>query len=92
MTGPTPTAHSVPRLRRGVRLGFDDVRSAHVVLFPEGVLVANATAAAVLELCDGATGVAAITAALGRRYTGVREEEVIAVLARFGARGVVEWS
>ena len=37
---------SVPRLRNGVRLSFDHVRDTHVLLFPEGVLVPNQTAAA----------------------------------------------
>ena len=83
---------SVPELRRGVRLSFDHVRETHVLLFPEGVLVPNATAAAVLELCDGARTVAAITAVLGKRFTGVREQDVLDVLARLGERRVVAWT
>ena len=83
---------SVPELRRGVRLSFDHVRETHVLLFPEGVLVPNATAAAVLELCDGARTVTAITAVLGTRFTGVREQDVLDVLARLGERRVVAWT
>ena len=83
---------SVPELRRGVRLSFDHVRETHVLLFPEGVLVPNATAAAVLELCDGARTVTAITAALGKRFAGVREQDVLDVLARLGERRVVAWT
>jgi len=83
---------SVPRLRRGVRLTFDHVRDTHVLLFPEGVLVPNKTAAAVLELCDGARHVSEITAVLGKRYTGVRESDVLDVLARLKDRQVVEWT
>lgn len=86
------TVTSVPRLRRGVRLSFDHVRETHVLLFPEGVLVPNATAAAVLELCDGARSVTEITAALGERYSGVREDDVLAVLNRLGERRVVAWT
>jgi pyrroloquinoline quinone biosynthesis protein D len=85
-------AGSVPRLRRGVRLSFDHVRDTPVVLFPEGVLVPNATAAAVLGLCDGARSVTAITAALAKRYSGVREDDVLGVLARLGERRVVAWT
>ncbi|OLF13693.1 pyrroloquinoline quinone biosynthesis protein PqqD [Actinophytocola xinjiangensis] len=81
-----------PRLRRGVRLTFDKVRDTHVLLFPEGVLVPNATAAAVLELCDGASDVDQIAARLGTRFRGVRAEDVTDVLARFEDRRVVEWT
>lgn len=83
---------SVPRLRRGVRLTFDHVRDTHVLLFPEGVLVPNKTAAAILELCDGARHVSEITAVLRKRYTGVRESDVLDVLARLKDRQVVEWT
>jgi len=86
------TVASVPRLRRGVRLSFDHVRETHVLLFPEGVLVPNATAAAVLELCDGARSVTEITTALSRRYSGVREDDVVDVLSRLGERRVVAWT
>ncbi|MEU8636996.1 pyrroloquinoline quinone biosynthesis peptide chaperone PqqD [Amycolatopsis sp. NPDC048633] len=83
---------SVPALRRGVRLSFDHVRETHVLLFPEGVLVPNTTAAAVLELCDGARTVTDITAVLGKRFTGVREQDVLDVLTRLGERRVVAWT
>ncbi|MGH9062006.1 MAG: pyrroloquinoline quinone biosynthesis peptide chaperone PqqD [Acidimicrobiales bacterium] len=86
------TSASVPRLRTGVRLTFDDVRGVHVLLFPEGVLVPNATAAAVLELCDGTSPVAQIVKNLGKRFLGVREEDVVDVLGRFEQRRVVEWA
>ncbi len=83
---------SIPRLRRGVRLTFDHVRETHVLLFPEGVLVPNKTAAAILELCDGARHVSEITTVLGKRYSGVRESDVLDVLARLKDRQVVEWT
>ena len=86
------TAESVPQLRRGVRLSFDHVRETHVLLFPEGVLVPNATAAAILELCDGARSVTEITAVLSQRYSGVVAQDVLAVLSRLGERRVVAWT
>ncbi|WP_134727349.1 pyrroloquinoline quinone biosynthesis peptide chaperone PqqD [Amycolatopsis nivea] len=88
----TITTASVPKLRVGVRLTFDHVRGTHVLLFPEGVLVPNSTAAAVLELCDGATSVSGIVATLRSRYQGVQESDVLTVLARFGQRRVIEWT
>lgn len=83
---------SRPRLRRGVRLIYDRTRETHVLLFPEGVLVPNGTAAAVLGLCDGQSTVEDITVSLGERYSGVRPEDITKVLTRFAERRVVEWS
>ena len=80
-----------PKLRKGVRLTFDKTRDTHVLLFPEGVLVPNATAAAVLSLCDGESTVEEIATALGARYRGVRAQDVTDVLARLESRRVVEW-
>lgn len=82
----------MPRLRRGVRLTFDRTRDTHVLLFPEGVLVPNATAAAVLELCDGSTTVRQIASSLGARFRAVRAVDVADVLDRLAERRVVEWT
>jgi len=81
-----------PRLRKGVRLTFDKTRDTHVLLFPEGVLVPNATAAAVLALCDGEATVDQIAMRLGERFAGVRAQDVTDVLARLEGRRVVEWA
>lgn len=87
----TIAAQSRPRLRRGVRLSFDHTRGTHVLLFPEGVLVPNGTAAAVLRLCDGESTVDMIAAELEKQYEGVRVRDVLDVLTRLGERRVVEW-
>jgi pyrroloquinoline quinone biosynthesis protein D len=79
-----------PRLRRGVRLAFDDVRESHVLLYPEGVLLLNETAGAVLARCDGATDLAAILAALGAVYRDVPQCEVSALLRTLAARRLIE--
>lgn len=57
-----------PRLAGKARLKWDAVRQKHLLLFPEGVLVLNQTAHAVLELCDGARTVGDIVALLAERY------------------------
>jgi pyrroloquinoline quinone biosynthesis protein D len=75
-----------------VRLTFDHVRETHVLLFPEGVLVPNPTAAAVLELCDGKRGVDAVVDTLRTRFSGVKEQDVLDILTRFAERRVVEWT
>ena len=59
-----------PRLVTGARLRYDDVRSEHVLLIPEGVVRLNPTAAAVLELCDGERSLDEIVNTLSARYEG----------------------
>lgn len=80
-----------PVLRRGVRLTYDQTRRTHVLLFPEGVLVPNPTAAAVLQLCDGVATIPDIHAGLATRYAGVREEDIVDVLNRLAEKRVIEW-
>jgi len=61
-----------------------------VLLTPESVTVLNATAAAVLGLCDGARTVGEIVAVLQGRYDGVDGDEVRDLLDRLAARHRVE--
>lgn len=81
---------SIPRLRPGVRLAYDRVRAAAVLLYPEGVLVLNATAAAVLERCDGTSTVHEITRRLESDFDGVVGDDVVGLIDRLAARGLVE--
>jgi pyrroloquinoline quinone biosynthesis protein D len=81
-----------PRLKRGVRLTYDHTRDIQVLLYPEGVLVPNPTATAILNLCDGETDVEAITLALSNQYDGGQHQQVVDVLTRLADRQVVEWS
>ena len=59
-----------PRLVTGARLQYDDVRSEHLLLIPEGAVRLNPTAAEVLSLCDGERSLDEITGALSARYEG----------------------
>jgi pyrroloquinoline quinone biosynthesis protein D len=59
-----------PRLATGARLRYDEVREEHLLLVPEGAVMLNATAAAVLELCDGERSVDDIVGVLSSRYGG----------------------
>ncbi|GAA1589000.1 pyrroloquinoline quinone biosynthesis peptide chaperone PqqD [Kribbella sancticallisti] len=81
-----------PRLRRGVRLTYDHTRDIQVLLYPEGVLVPNPTATAILRLCDGSSTVDDITVALSNQYDGVQAGQVLEVLTRLADRQVVEWT
>lgn len=77
------------RLSRGVRYRWDDVRSQHQLLYPEGLLVLNETGAAIVALCDGRT-VAEIKLELTQSFsaTGL-EEDVDEFLLRLAQRGLI---
>ncbi|MFF1798284.1 pyrroloquinoline quinone biosynthesis peptide chaperone PqqD, partial [Kitasatospora sp. NPDC058263] len=79
-------AAQVPGLRRGVRLVHDPVRDRAALLYPEGVLLLNDTAAAVLRHCDGRRDTALITAGLAAEYDGVDDGQVRELLADLAER------
>jgi len=82
----------MPRVAAKARLQWDGVRNRHILLFPEGLVALNPTAAEILELCDGRHTVEQIVTALGSRYespdiaTDVRE-----LLAGLAAKGLVTY-
>ena len=79
-----------PRLVDGARLQYDDVRDEHLLLIPEGAVRLNATAAAVLELCDGERSVEDLAAALSERYGGADvADDLRELLGGMGQRGLV---
>ena len=57
-----------PTLAAHARLQIDPVSGDAVLLFPEGVMVLNATAHDIVLRCDGETSVREIIAALGEQY------------------------
>lgn len=69
-----------PRLRRGVRAETDPLSDGPILLFPEGVLFLNETAAAVIRRCDGHRSVAELVQALGADYEDVDPEDVMSLL------------
>ena len=86
-------AQSRPRLPKGVKLKHDAVRSRWTLLAPERIFEVDATAAAVLELCDGERDLATIVAELAKRYNAppsVIEKDVGAMLADLKMKRVLE--
>jgi pyrroloquinoline quinone biosynthesis protein D len=69
-----------PQLRRGVRAGVDPLSDEAILLFPEGVLFLNETAAAVIHECDGSHSVAEVVQAVGEVYDNVALEDVLSLL------------
>jgi pyrroloquinoline quinone biosynthesis protein D len=79
-----------PRLVDGARLQYDDVRDEHLLLIPEGAVRLNATAAHVLELCDGERSVDDIAGDLSARYGGADvAADVCELLGSMAQRGLV---
>lgn len=85
----TLTPASVPSLWRLARLTFDSVRQQHVLLYPEGVILLNATGAAILELCDGRRSLGEIASVLEERYHADVLADVTEYLARLAEKGFI---
>lgn len=78
-----------PALRRGVRAGIDPLSAETVLLFPEGVLILNETAAAVVRGCDGRRSVTEIVQALAEVYDDVAVEDVMSLLRDLMAQNLL---
>ena len=57
-----------PRLRPGFRFQWEPAQNAHVLLYPEGMVRLNESAAAILSEIDGKSTVADIVARLEQRF------------------------
>jgi len=84
-----------PRLARGVRYRWDEVRSQHQLLYPEGLLVLNESGAAIVRLCDG-RALEEIKQALAKSFPQAElaadidlTDEVEEFLARLIKRGLI---
>jgi coenzyme PQQ biosynthesis protein PqqD len=69
-----------PRLRRGVRTGTDPLSGEPVLLFPEGVLFMNETAAGVVRQCDGNHSVAEVVQLIAEVYDDIDIEDITSLL------------
>jgi pyrroloquinoline quinone biosynthesis protein D len=83
------TSSSVPALWRLARLDFDTVRQQHVLLYPEGTVMLNATGAAILELCNGQRSIEAIARILGERYNCDVIDDVTEYLSQLAERELI---
>jgi len=82
-----------PKLARRARLRFDEREQKHMLLYPERGLLLNASAAAIVELCDGTRTVDEIVEALASASGAPRDRiaaDVAALLASLGDKGLVE--
>lgn len=80
-----------PRLSRKFRLQFEPAQDRWVLLYPEGMVQLNPSAAEILKRCDGATSLEAIVADLESAFNaqGIGPE-VHNLLAEGQRRGWIE--
>ncbi|KJK16437.1 pyrroloquinoline quinone biosynthesis peptide chaperone PqqD [Pseudomonas sp. NPDC087612] len=63
----------VPAWRPGYRFQYEPAQKGHVLLYPEGMIKLNDSAALIGGLIDGQRDVAAIIAELDKQFPGVPE-------------------
>jgi coenzyme PQQ biosynthesis protein PqqD len=81
-----------PALALGVRLQKDRLTGESLLLSPEGIVVLNPTAQAIVERCDGRTTVEAMTEVLATEYEAEVSElrvDVLQCLRELHARHLV---
>jgi pyrroloquinoline quinone biosynthesis protein E len=72
-----------------VRTSTDPLTGRPVLLFPEGVLLLNETAAAVARRCDGTRTTSCIVAELSEEFDSVSPDEVAVVLQDLRGQGLL---
>jgi pyrroloquinoline quinone biosynthesis protein D len=90
---PAVSGDVIPRLPRGVRLRYDEVRSEWILLAPERVFKPDGIALEILKRCDGKVTVDAIVDDLTQTFTGDREEiarDVREFLTGLAAKRILE--
>lgn len=83
----------IPSFRRGVKLHFDSVRDAWMLLAPEKLFMPDDIALEILRLVDGRRTISAIIDNLSARFDAPPEAiagDVVAVLDDLAARGAVQ--
>ncbi len=84
-------ADTRPKLNRLFRLQFEPAQDAYVLLYPEGMVKLNQSAAQILLRCDGTRDVAAVVADLEHAFdTAGLAPEVEVFIAHAFERGWLE--
>ncbi|MGH8582629.1 MAG: pyrroloquinoline quinone biosynthesis peptide chaperone PqqD [Gammaproteobacteria bacterium] len=63
-------SNSIPRISPFFRLQWEEAQQAYVILYPEGMVKLNASAAEILKRCDGRRACAGIVADLEQAFPG----------------------
>ncbi|GAB3676925.1 pyrroloquinoline quinone biosynthesis peptide chaperone PqqD [Salinisphaera aquimarina] len=65
----------MPRIAQGHRMQFEPAQDCHVLLYPEGMVTLNPSAAEILSRCDGKRSVATICSDLSAEFGGADLED-----------------
>ncbi len=80
--------NDAPKLSRLFRMQWEESQHAYVLLYPEGMVKLNPSAAEILRRCDGRSDVAAIVAQLQAAFAAAGlDAEVRAFIADARQRG-----
>jgi pyrroloquinoline quinone biosynthesis protein D len=60
-----------PRLKSQFRLQWEPTQDAHVLLYPEGMIKLNPSAANILQRCDGTRDIATLVTDLERAFNAI---------------------
>lgn len=84
-------ASARPHVGKGFRLQWEPAQDTHVLLYPEGMVKLNRSAAAIMSRCDGRRTVAEIVTDLEATYgaTGL-ENDVVAFVSMALGRSWLE--
>lgn len=82
------TLDATPVMARGFRFQWEPAQNAHVLLYPEGMVTLNESAAEVLRRCDGERTVKEVLEDLHRSFPGADlDDDVRELLAEARDRG-----
>lgn len=89
---PGISSQSRPRVGTGFRLQWEPAQSAHVLLYPEGMVKLNGSAGEILSLCDGVRCVEDIVALLESKFAQQNlMNDVNSFLAMARRQGWARW-
>ena len=66
-----PSTSAKPAIGRGFRLQWEPAQSAHVLLYPEGMVKLNTSAGEILSRCDGERTLTEIIADLEKTFGAI---------------------
>ena len=80
-----------PKLSRRFRLQYEEAQSRWVLLYPEGMVQLNDSAAEILKRCDGERSLAAIVEELETDFNALDlKPQVVSLLEEVQRRGWIE--
>ena len=85
---------AIPLLPAQARRKQDPLTGHSILLYPEGILELEETAAAFLDLCDGARSLREIARILADRYAAPPAEicrDIMEYAAELGKKGLLGW-